>query len=75
MFQRELESLERPRLAALQLDRMRTTLGRVLRHPAWARRLGGARPGDIRIADDWGRLPFLTKDELRDAYPFGLACG
>ena len=75
MFQRELESLERPRLAALQLDRMRTTLGRVLRHPAWARRLGGARPGDIRTADDWGRLPFLTKDELRDAYPFGLACG
>lgn len=75
MFQRELESLERPRLAALQLDRMRTTLGRVLRHPAWARRLGGARPGDIRTPDDWARLPFLTKDELRDAYPFGLACG
>lgn len=75
MFQRELESLERPRLAALQLDRMRTTLGRVLRHPAWARRLGGARPEDIRTADDWARLPFLTKDELRDAYPFGLACG
>jgi len=75
MFQRELESLERPRLAALQLDRMRATLGRVLRHPAWARRLGGARPEDIRTADDWARLPFLTKDELRDAYPFGLACG
>jgi phenylacetate-CoA ligase len=75
MFQRELESLERPRLAALQLDRMRTTLGRVLRHPAWARRLGGARPEDIRTADDWARLPFLTKDELRDAYPFGLAGG
>jgi phenylacetate-CoA ligase len=75
MFQRELESLERPRLAALQLDRMRTTLGRVLGHPAWARRLGGARPEDISTADDWARLPFLTKDELRDAYPFSLACG
>jgi len=75
MFQRELESLERPRLAALQLDRMRATLGRVLRHPAWARRLGSARPEDIRTADDWARLPFLTKDALRDAYPFGLACG
>jgi phenylacetate-CoA ligase len=75
MFQRELESLERPRLAALQLDRMRATLGRVLRQPAWARRLAGARPEDIRTADDWARLPFLTKDALRDAYPFGLACG
>jgi phenylacetate-CoA ligase len=75
MFQRELESLDRPRLTALQLDRMRATLARVLRRPAWAKRLGGARAEDLRSVDDWARLPFLTKDELRDAYPFGLACG
>src|SRR5262249_33942481 len=25
--------------------------------------------------EDWRKLPFLTKDELRDAYPYGLACG
>ena len=75
MLQPELESLERPRLAALQLERMRGTLARVLGHPAWARRLAGVRAQDIRTLDDWARLPFLTKDELRDAYPFGLACG
>jgi phenylacetate-CoA ligase len=75
MFQRELESLDRPRLTALQLDRMRATLARVLRHPGWAKRLGGARVEDLRSVDDWAHLPFLTKDELRDAYPFGLACG
>ena len=33
-----------------------------------ARRRG---PADIRATADWCRLPFLTKDELRDAYPFG----
>jgi phenylacetate-CoA ligase len=75
MFQREIETLPRPRLAALQLDRMRATLARVGRNPAWAKRLGGARPEDLRTPDDWARLPFLTKDELRDAYPFHLACG
>jgi phenylacetate-CoA ligase len=53
---------------------MRRTLGHVLTNAAWRRRLGGAAPGDIRTPADWARLPFLTKDELRDAYPFGLAC-
>src|SRR5207302_6928288 len=36
---------------------------------------GGARPEDLKRADDWRRLPFLTKEELRDAYPLALACG
>jgi phenylacetate-CoA ligase len=75
MLQPELESLERERLTALQLERGRASLARVLREPAWAKRLGGVRAGDIRTLEDWARLPFLTKAELRDAYPFGLACG
>ncbi|HXH84806.1 MAG TPA: phenylacetate--CoA ligase [Candidatus Tectomicrobia bacterium] len=75
MFQPALEAMDRERLAGLQLERMRATLARVLARPAWARRLGDVRPGDIRTTDDWARLPFLTKDELRDAYPYALACG
>jgi phenylacetate-CoA ligase len=75
MREPELESLEREALTALQLDRARASLTRVLRQPAWAKRLGGVRAGDIRTLADWARLPFLTKAELRDAYPFGLACG
>src|SRR5437764_9907139 len=75
MFQPELEALDRDALARMQLDRMRATLARVGANPAWARRLGDARPEDLKHADDWRRLPFLTKDELRDAYPLGLACG
>src|SRR5213592_2977202 len=75
MFQPELEALDRERLERLVLERMRATLARLVVHPAHARRLGGAQPGDIRRPEDWRRLPFLTKETLRDAYPFGLACG
>jgi phenylacetate-CoA ligase len=69
------EVLDREALEALQLAGMRATLARVLGQPNHARRLGGVEPQDIARLDDWARLPLLTKDELRDAYPFGLACG
>ncbi len=75
MFQPDLETLDREALARLQVERMQATLRRVLANPAWARRLGDVRPGDVKTLEDWSRLPFLTKAELRDAYPYGLACG
>src|SRR5213594_2186188 len=75
MWEPELEALDRERLERLVLDRMRATLAHLLVNPAHARRLGGARPEDIRRLEDWRSLPFLTKETLRDAYPFGLACG
>lgn len=34
----------------------------------------GIKPDDIKNLDDLGKLPFLTKDELRNYYPFGLLC-
>jgi phenylacetate-CoA ligase len=75
MLQPELETIDREALARLQVERMRATLARVRGNPAWVRRLGGAEPGDIKQVGDWSRLPLLTKPELRDAYPFTLACG
>ncbi|MBM4440970.1 MAG: phenylacetate--CoA ligase [Candidatus Rokubacteria bacterium] len=75
MYQPQREALDPEALDALVLERMRATLRRVRATPAWARRLGEARAEDLARTDDWTRLPFLTKDELRDAYPFGLACG
>lgn len=75
MWQPELEAMDRERLEPLQVERMRGTLVRVLANPAWAGRLGDVRPGDIKQPRDWEALPFLTKEELRDAYPWGLACG
>ncbi len=74
MSQPPAESLPREELERQTLEGMRWTLGHVLVNPAWRRRLAGAEPGDIRDVADWLRLPFLTKEELRDAYPFGLSC-
>jgi phenylacetate-CoA ligase len=75
LWQPEREAMDRERLQTLVLDRMRATLARVSANPRYAARLGGAAPGDLKHVGDWARLPFLTKDELRDAYPYGLACG
>jgi len=75
MLQPDLEGLDREPLARLQLERLRRTLERVLGNPRWRARLGDVRPGDLARLEDWPRLPFLTKETLRDAYPFGLACG
>lgn len=75
IFQPGRECLDRERLEALVLDGLRATLAGVADNPAWVRRLGGVGPGDLQRIADWSRLPFLGKDELRDAYPFGLAGG
>ena len=74
MWEAGAESRPREALERQTLEGLRRTLGHVLAHAAWRRRLDGVEPGDIRTTADWSRLPFLTKDELRDAYPFGLAC-
>ncbi|MBI3637631.1 MAG: phenylacetate--CoA ligase, partial [Candidatus Rokubacteria bacterium] len=63
------ETLERPALERLALERMRTTLARVLTNPRYAAHLGGVAPADIRTLPDWRRLPLLTKEILRDGYP------
>ena len=74
MWEPEAEALPREALERQTVEGLRRTLGHVLAHPGWRRRLPGVEPGDIRRPEDWARLPFLTKDELREAYPFGLAC-
>jgi phenylacetate-CoA ligase len=75
MWQPEREAMPREALETVVLDGMRATLARARTNEAWRRRLGDARPDDLKRVHDWARLPFLTKDDLRDSYPFGLACG
>jgi phenylacetate-CoA ligase len=75
MYQPHLESLPRPKLETLQLERLRATVGRICGHnPEYAERLNGLGPDDVRRLDDLRRFPFTTKEDLRRAYPFGLAC-
>jgi len=71
----EFETLPREAMEALQLKRMRDLVDRVYSTvPFYRRRLSeiGYKPGDIRTLEDLSRLPFTTKDDLRDNYPFGL---
>src|SRR5438876_7774409 len=75
IYQPGLECMPRERLERLTLEHMRATLARVSENPAWVKRLEGVRSEDLARVEDWRRLPFLTKEALRDAYPFGLACG
>ena len=74
VFNPERETLSREGLAQRHLDGLRQTLARVRSNPAYHARLDRVAPEEIRSLDDWARLPFLTKDALRDAYPYGLAC-
>ena len=71
----ELETLSRSRLEKLQMKRLQQTLARCMRIPFYKQRFAacGLRPEDIRTLDDVRKLPFTTKQDLRDNYPFGLS--
>ncbi len=70
------ETLPRAELADLQLRRLRETVDRVLRADGLgARRLaeaGVSGPDDIGSLAGVAGIPFMTKADLRDQYPFGL---
>ena len=71
----EYESMSRPRLAELQLKRLREVVDRVYaRVPYYRQKMeeAGIKPEDIRSLDDLAHLPFTTKEDLRENYPFGL---
>jgi phenylacetate-CoA ligase len=70
-----IERASRDELAALQLRRLRRTLDHVFAHvPHYRAALGGVGygPGGLSAPDDLRHLPFTTKEDLRQGYPFGL---
>lgn len=70
-----VECLPRPDLARLQAERLRATLAwSAERVPFHRKALDGAgvTPGALRDVVDVERLPFTTKADLREHYPFGL---
>ncbi|MGI5874597.1 MAG: phenylacetate--CoA ligase family protein [Bacillota bacterium] len=74
-YQKELETMEREQLLALQNERLVAQVKHVYEHVPYYRRLmeeKGLVPADIASVDDLHKLPFLTKDDLREAYPDGL---
>ena len=74
-FHRELETMPREKLAALQLERLRATVTNAYEHvPMHRARLeaAGISPDGLVSLADIERLPFTRKADLRDHYPFGL---
>ncbi len=75
IWNEEFETLPREALEALQGRRLRDLVERVyVTVPPYRKKMeeAGVRPEDIKGLDDLKRLPFTTKDDLRDNYPFGM---
>lgn len=71
----EYETMPREALEAIQLRRLQNTLQRVYATVPFYRAKfdeAGVKPSDIQSLHDLRRLPFTTKQDLRDNYPFGL---
>src|SRR5690554_2493643 len=71
----EYESMSRPQLEELQLKRLKNTISRVYEKVPYYREKMievGIKPQDLQSLDDLNHLPFTTKEDLRDNYPFGL---
>ena len=70
-----IEIASRDEIAALQLERMRWSLGHAydnVAHFKQAFDAAGVHPGDLKDLSDLAKFPFTTKEDLRQAYPFGM---
>ncbi len=76
-WQAELETMPRAQLEQLQAEKLRQTITICLQSPFYKRVLGerGITADSIKTVDDVRKLPFTTKQNLRDNYPFGLVGG
>ena len=71
----EFEKLSRSEIEALQLERLKKTVRQCLRTEFYRERFAERRmtADDIRSLSDLRRLPFTTKQDLRDSYPFKMS--
>lgn len=75
LYDVKMETLPREELTQLQLLRLKNQCERVyatVPHYKKAFDTAGISPGDIKSLADLKRLPFTTKQDMRDNYPFGL---
>jgi phenylacetate-CoA ligase len=74
-WQPEIEKMPREGLKALQLKKLKDEVGFALRTPFYKERLAKAgikTSEDIKTLDDLNKIPFTTKNDLRDGFPFGF---
>ena len=69
------ETMSREEIEAIQLEQLKKTVSRVYENvPAYRAKMdeAGVKPEDIQTLKDLRRLPFTTKQDMRDNYPYGL---
>ena len=74
-YQPEIECASQEQIRAWQDERLVKQVKHVYDNVPYYRNLmekRGVKPEDIRSVEDLHKLPFLTKDDLREAYPYGL---
>jgi len=71
----DIEKMPRDELSALQLRKLREEIGFCLRTPFYKKRLatvGIQSKDDIKTLEDLKRIPFTTKNDLREGFPYGF---
>lgn len=74
-YDEEFETLPRPALEALQFKRLQGVLDRVYANVPFYKtsyKAAGIDPSAVKCLDDLQKLPFTTKQDMRDSYPYGL---
>ena len=74
-YQKEIETASYEQIRAWQSERLVKTVNHVYENNKYYKKLmdeKGVTPADIKGIEDLHKLPFLTKDDLREAYPYGL---
>ena len=74
-YQEAIETASREEITKVQTEGLIDVVKRVYENVPYYRNMmdeKGVKPEDIKSLDDITKLPFLTKNDLRDAYPYGL---
>ena len=70
----DLQKIYRKQTPETQLSALRATIERVLSDsPFYQQKFAGFSSDDLQSLEDFSKFPFTTKDDLREAYPLGLA--
>ncbi len=74
-YQPEIETMPREELAALQLERMQWSVRHAYDNIDFFKQSfdeAGVNPDDLTSLEDLAKFPFVVKQDMRDAYPYGL---
>ncbi|HCE79979.1 MAG TPA: phenylacetate--CoA ligase, partial [Thermodesulfobacterium commune] len=74
-WDQQLECIDQEKLREIQLQRLKEVVRRVYEKVPFYRKKfdeAGIKPEDIRSLEDIKYLPFTSKTDMREAYPFGL---